>query len=44
MSEELVCLDGKIYVFNESACNKYIFGKLTTGFNLYAYDYSTFNK
>jgi hypothetical protein len=44
MSEELVYLDGKIYVFNESACNKYIFGKLTTGFNLYAYDYSTFNK
>lgn len=44
MSEELVFHDGKIYVFNESACNKYIFGKLTTGFNLYAYDYSALNK
>lgn len=44
MSEELVFLDGKIYVFNESACDKYIFGKFTTGFNLYAYDYSALNK
>lgn len=44
MSEELVFLDGKIYVFNESACNKYIFGKFTTGFNLYAYDYSALEK
>lgn len=39
MAEELVYLDGKIYVLNESACNKYIFGKITTGFNVYAYNY-----
>ena len=39
MSEELVCLDGKIIVFCESACNKYVFGKLTTGFNTYGYKY-----
>lgn len=41
MSEELVCLDGKIIVFCESACNKYVFGKLTTGFNTYGYNYNT---
>ena len=39
MSEELVYLDGKIYVMNESACNKYIFGKLTTGLRVRAYEY-----
>ena len=39
MAEELVYLDGKIYVMNESACNKYIFGKITTGYNVYAYNY-----
>ncbi len=41
MSEELVCLDGKIIVFCESACNKYLFGKITTGFNTYGYKYET---
>ena len=41
MSEELVCLDGKIIVFCESACNKYMFGKLTTGFKTYGYHYDT---
>lgn len=41
MSEELVCLDGKIIVFCESACNKYMFGKLTTGFKTYGYKYET---
>ena len=41
MSEELVCLDGRIVVFCESACNKYVFGKLTTGFDTYAYKYET---
>lgn len=40
MSEELVCLDGKIIVFCESACNKYMFGKLTTGFKTYGYKYA----
>lgn len=39
MAEELVYLDGKIYILNESACNKYIFGKFTSGYNLYAYPY-----
>ena len=39
MSEELVCIDGKIVVFCESACNKYMFGKLTTGFGTYGYTY-----
>lgn len=40
MSEELVCLDGRIIVFCESACNKYLFGKLTTGFGTYGYEYN----
>ena len=40
MSEELVCLDGKIIVFCESACNKYMFGKLTTGFKTYGFEYN----
>ena len=31
--------DNKIYVMSESACNKYIFGKFTSGFNVYAYKY-----
>lgn len=39
MSEELVYLDGKIYILTESASNKYIFGKITTGYNVYAYPY-----
>ncbi|MBQ8343145.1 MAG: hypothetical protein IJY21_03450 [Clostridia bacterium] len=40
MSEELVYLNGKIYIMNESACNKYIFGKLTSGRKIYAYPYA----
>ena len=39
MAEELVYVNGKIYVMNESACNKYIFGKITTGRKVYAYNY-----
>lgn len=39
MSEELVYLNGEIIVFCESACNKYVFGKLTTGFGTYALNY-----
>lgn len=39
MSEELVCLDGRIVVNCESACSKYIFGKLTTGFDIWGYEY-----
>ena len=41
MSEGLVCLDGKIIMLSESACNKYMFGKLTTGFKTRGYKYNT---
>ena len=37
MSEEIVYLDGKIYIMTESASNKYIFGKFTGATHLYAY-------
>jgi hypothetical protein len=37
MSEEIVYKDGYIYIMTESASNKYIFGKLMSGVNLYAY-------
>jgi hypothetical protein len=40
MSEELVYLDGKIIVFCESACNKCAFGKLTTGYKIYGFEYN----
>ena len=39
MSEEIVYLDGKIWIMNESASNKYIFGKFTTGNYLYSFQY-----
>ena len=39
MAEELVYLDGKIYIISESASNKYIFGKFTSGLDVYAYSY-----
>ena len=29
MAEEIECVDGRFYISNESASNKYIFGKLT---------------
>lgn len=38
MSEEMVMLDGKLYVMCESASNKYMFGKLTGGEWCYATD------
>ena len=38
MAEELACVDGRLYVMCESASNKYIFGKLTSGNDVYAYD------
>lgn len=38
MSEELVFRDGKVEVMCESACNKYIFGKLIRGFRVRAYE------
>ncbi len=37
MAEELVYLDGKIYVMNESASAKYIFGRFTSGNYIHAY-------
>ena len=39
MSEEILYRDGKILIMNESACNKYLFGKVTSGTKLYAYPY-----
>ncbi|MBO4414929.1 MAG: hypothetical protein J5824_02980 [Lachnospiraceae bacterium] len=38
MAEEIVFVDGKMYVMSESASNKYIFGKLTSSFWCYATD------
>ncbi|MBR2466674.1 MAG: hypothetical protein IKB38_07100 [Clostridia bacterium] len=37
MSEELMIKDGYIYVLNESACNKYVFGKLLGQYRIYRY-------
>ena len=37
MSEELVCRDGKVWVMCESACNKYIYGKLIRGWRVFGY-------
>lgn len=37
MAEEIVYLDGKIWVMNESASSKYIFGRITTGNDVYSY-------
>lgn len=39
MAEEMVYKDGKIYVLNESASKKYIFGKFLSANNLYSYNY-----
>lgn len=38
MSEEIVWLDGRVYIMNESASNKYIFGKLFSAYGLYSYE------
>lgn len=37
MAEEMVYLDGKIFILSESACNKYIYGKFMSGNYLYSY-------
>ncbi len=37
MSEEIVYKDGRIFIMNESASNKYIFGKFMSGLKLYSY-------
>ncbi len=39
MSEELVFLNGRVYVMCESACNKYIFGKFIRGYQVFAYEF-----
>lgn len=39
MAEEIIYREGKIWIMNESACNKYIFGKFTTGNYLYSVEY-----
>ncbi len=39
MSEEMVYLDGKLWVMNESACNKYIFGKITSGNKVRSFEF-----
>jgi hypothetical protein len=44
MSEEIVYHDGKIWIMNESASNKYIFGKFTTGNYLYSFEYPLVKK
>ncbi|MBQ9761911.1 MAG: hypothetical protein IJV82_02415 [Oscillospiraceae bacterium] len=38
MAEELVYKDGRVYVLNESACNKYIYGKFIRGYQIFAYE------
>ena len=40
MAEEMVYLNDELYILNESACNKYIFGKFMSGNYIYAYDVS----
>ena len=37
MAEEILVRDGRIYIMNESASNKYIFGKFTTGSHVYSF-------
>ena len=37
MAEEMVWLEGKVYILNESASSKYIFGNITSGRKVYAY-------
>ncbi len=38
MSEEIICRDGAVYIMNESASNKYIFGKFIRGYQVFAYE------
>ena len=37
MSEELIVKDGRVWVMCESACNKYIYGRLIRGNRVYGY-------
>ncbi len=38
MSEEIILKDGRIVIMTESASNKYIFGKITSGRRVYGYE------
>ena len=38
MSEELLFKDGRVWVLNESASNKYIYGKFIRGYQVFAYE------
>ena len=38
MSEEIILKDGRIVIMTESASNKYIFGKITSGRRIYGYE------
>ena len=38
MAEEMLYLDGRLFILNESACNKYIFGKFMSGNYMYSYE------
>ena len=37
MAEEIVPKDGKLYILTESACMKYLFGKITSGNYVYSF-------
>ena len=39
MAEQIFYSDGRIYIMNESASMKYLFGKLTSGNRVYCYKY-----
>lgn len=36
MAEELIFKDGRVLILNQSACNQYIFGKFTRGYQVYS--------
>jgi len=38
MAEEIIVLEDRVYIMNESACHKYLFGNLIGGRALYAYE------
>lgn len=40
MAEEMVWLDGRVYILTESASMKYIFGKIMSGNHIYSYPLS----
>lgn len=39
MTEEILWLDGRVYIMTESACTKYIFGKFIDGGHVFAYQF-----